>query len=99
MPIGLYKGSYGGLSDYIKIEEIHFTQIRRRILKVKPSVGNLNLDNDNDDDDDNKPITLIVDVIRSYHNKERRLYRTKMDQEEKRVYQTTYCSKMQNQRR
>jgi hypothetical protein len=52
-----------GLSDYIKIEEIHFTQIRRRrILKVKPSVGNLNPDNDDDDDDDdNKPITLIVD--------------------------------------
>jgi hypothetical protein len=44
-----------GLSDYIKIEEIHFTQIRRRILKVKPSIGYLNLD------DDNKPITLIVD--------------------------------------
>ena len=65
MPIGLYKGSYEELSDYIKIEEIHFTQIRRRILKVKPSVGNLNLDNDNDDDDDdddNKPITLIIDA-------------------------------------
>src|SRR6476661_6127849 len=53
------QGIIRGLSDYIKIEEIHFTQIRRRILKVKPSVGNLNLDND--DDDDNKPITLIVD--------------------------------------
>lgn len=87
------QGIIRGLSDYIKIEEIHFTQIRRRILKVKPSVGNLNLDNDNDDDD-NKPITLIVDgCIRSYHNKKRRLYRTKMDQEEKRVYQTTYCSR------
>ena len=56
------QGIIRGLSDYIKIEEIHFTQIRRRILKVKPSVGNLNLDNDNDDDDDNKPITLIVDA-------------------------------------
>ena len=57
------QGIIRGLSDYIKIEEIHFTQIRRRILKVKPSVGNLNLDNDddNDDHDDNKPITLIVD--------------------------------------
>jgi hypothetical protein len=52
------QGIIRGLSDYIKIEEIHFTQIRRRILKVKPSVGNLNLDLD---DDDNKPITLIVD--------------------------------------
>lgn len=54
------QGIIRGLSDYIKIEEIHFTQIRRRILKVKPSVGNLNLDNDNDDN--NKPITLIVDA-------------------------------------
>ena len=54
------QGIVRGLSDYIKIEEIHFTQIRRRILKVKPSVGNLNLDDD--DDDDNKPITLIVDA-------------------------------------
>jgi hypothetical protein len=26
------------LSDYIRIEEIHFTQIRRRMLKVKPSL-------------------------------------------------------------
>ena len=59
------QGIIRGLSDYIRIEEIHFTQIRRRILKVKPSVGNLNLDNDDDDDDDdddNKPITLIVDA-------------------------------------
>ena len=44
------QGIVRGLSDYIRIEEIHFTQIRRRILKVKPSVGNLNLDNDDDDD-------------------------------------------------
>jgi hypothetical protein len=44
-----------GLSDYLRIEEIirYFTQIRRRILTVKPSVGNLNPDNDND----SKPIT------------------------------------------
>ena len=72
------QGIVRGLSDYIRIEEIHFTQIRRRILKVKPSVGNLNLDND-DDDDDNKPLTLIVECFWSYYNKERRLYRTKMD--------------------
>ena len=56
------QGIIRGLSDYIKIEEIHFTQIRRRILKVKPSVGNLNLNNDNDDDNNNKPLTLIVDA-------------------------------------
>ena len=52
------QGIVRGLSDYLRIEEIHFTQIRRRILKVKPSVGNLNPDND----DDSKPITLIVDA-------------------------------------
>jgi hypothetical protein len=55
------QGIVRGLSDYLRIEEIHFTQIRRRILKFRPSVGNLNLNLDNDDnDDDNKPITLIV---------------------------------------
>jgi hypothetical protein len=54
------QGIIRGLSDYIKIEEIHFTQIRRRILRVKPSVGNVNLEND--DNDDNKPITVIVDA-------------------------------------
>ena len=43
------QGIVRGLSDYIRIEEIHFTQIRRRILKIKPSVGNLNLDVDDDD--------------------------------------------------
>ncbi|MFZ0512228.1 MAG: IS5 family transposase [Candidatus Nitrosopolaris sp.] len=52
------QGIVRGLSDYIRIEEIHFTQIRRRMLKVKPSIGNLNLNND----DDNKPITVIVDA-------------------------------------
>jgi hypothetical protein len=49
------QGIVRGLSDYIRIEEMHFTHIRRRILKFKPSVGNLNLDND-------KPVTLIVDA-------------------------------------
>ena len=58
------QGIVRGLADYIRIEEIHFTQIRRRMLKVKPSLGHLNLDNDDDDDDDKdkKPITLIVDA-------------------------------------
>jgi len=45
-----------GLSGYIRIEEMHFTHLRRRILKIKPSVNNLNLD------DDDTPITLIVDA-------------------------------------
>ena len=55
------QGIVRGLSDYIRIEEIHFTQIRRRILKAKPSIGDLNLDND-DDNKDKKPLTLIVDA-------------------------------------
>ena len=54
----IVQGIVRGLSDYIRIEEIHFTQIRRRILKIKPSVGNLNLDNN----DGNNPITVIVDA-------------------------------------
>jgi len=52
------QGIVRGLSDYIRIEEIHFTQITRRILKIEPSVGNLNLDNN----DGNNPITVIVDA-------------------------------------
>jgi hypothetical protein len=50
------QGIVRGLSDYIRIEEMHFTHLRRRILKIKPSVKNLNLD------DDDTPITLIVDA-------------------------------------
>jgi hypothetical protein len=52
------QGIVRGLSDYIRIEEMHFTQIRRRILKVKPSIEDLNLDNN----DGNNPITVIVDA-------------------------------------
>jgi hypothetical protein len=37
------------------MEEMHFTHIRRRILKIKPQ---LNLGSV----DDNKPVTLIVDA-------------------------------------
>ena len=39
---------------------MHFTHIRRRILKLKPSVRNLGFEGQGDDDD--KPITLIVDA-------------------------------------
>jgi hypothetical protein len=53
----IVQGIVRGLSDYIRIEEIHFTQIRRRIIKIKPSVGNLNLDND---DNDKKPMLLAL---------------------------------------
>jgi len=51
------QGIVRGLFDYIRIEEMHFTHIKRRILKIKPSARNLNLDNDY-----GKPITLIVDA-------------------------------------
>ncbi|MGC2571204.1 MAG: IS5 family transposase [Candidatus Nitrosopolaris sp.] len=49
------QGIVRGLPDYIKIEEMHFTHIRRRILKINPQ---LNLGSV----DDNKPVTLIVDA-------------------------------------
>ena len=55
------QGIVRGLSDYIKIEEMHFTQIRRRILNIKrPSVENLGLGCE--EEEYNKPITLIVDA-------------------------------------
>ena len=79
------QGIVRGLSDYLRIEEIHFAQIRRRILKVKPSVGNLNPDND----DDGKPITLIVDASGLTITKKGDYIEQK--QKEKRVYQATYC--------
>ena len=43
-----------GLSEYLRIEEMHFTHITRRILKIKPSVRNLGFE----EEDDDKPITL-----------------------------------------
>lgn len=55
------QGIVRGLSDYIRIEEMHFTHIRRRILKIKPSVRGINLDDD-DYDNEEKPVTLIVDA-------------------------------------
>jgi hypothetical protein len=36
------------------VDEIHFAHIRRRMIRIKTSVGN--------DNDDKKPITLIVDA-------------------------------------
>ena len=54
------QGIVRGLSDYIRIEEMHFTHIRRRVLKIKPSsVENLGFEEEEEDD---KPMTLIVDV-------------------------------------
>src|SRR2546421_11602926 len=51
------QGITRGLSDYIRrIEEMHFIHIRRRMLKIRPSVGQLNFE------ENDKPITLIVDA-------------------------------------
>jgi Transposase DDE domain len=55
------QGIVRGLSDYIRIEEIHFTHIRRRILKIKlSSVGNIGFEEEEEHD---KPIMLIVDAL------------------------------------
>ena len=37
--LGLCREQHSGSSEYVRIEELHFTHIRRRILKIKPSVG------------------------------------------------------------
>ena len=54
----MVQGIVRGLSENVRIvEEIHFTHIRRRMIKIKPSIGN---DNDNDNEEQ---ITLIVDAL------------------------------------
>jgi len=58
IPYRTVQGIVRGLSEYLRIEEMHFTHIRRRILKIKPSVTNLGFEGEEDD----KPITLIVDA-------------------------------------
>jgi hypothetical protein len=46
----MVQGIVRGLAKYVRIvEEIHFTHIRRRMIKIKPSIGN---DNDNDNDNE-----------------------------------------------
>jgi hypothetical protein len=55
--IELVQGIVRGLSDFIRIEEMHFTHIRRRILKLKLSIKNLDFE-----EGDDKPTTLIVDA-------------------------------------
>lgn len=59
IPYRTVQGIVRGLSDYVRIvEEMHFTHMRRRILKVKPSIEKMSFEND-----DYKPITLIVDAL------------------------------------
>ena len=58
IPYRTVQGIVRGLSDYVRIvEEMHFTHMRRRILKVKPSI-----EEGLDFETDNKPITLVVDA-------------------------------------
>src|SRR5712691_7854356 len=55
IPYRMVQGIVRGLSEYVKIvEEIHFTHIRRRMIRIKPSIGNVN--------DNEEPITLVVDA-------------------------------------
>jgi DDE family transposase len=57
IPYRTVQGIVHGLSDYVKIEEMHFTHIRRRILNIKPSsIGELNFE------ENGEPLTLIVDA-------------------------------------
>jgi hypothetical protein len=57
IPYRTVQGIVRGLSDYVRIvEEMHFTHMRRRILKVKPSIEE-GLDFETD-----RPITLVVDA-------------------------------------
>jgi hypothetical protein len=57
IPYRMIQGMVRGLSECVKIREMHFTQIRRRILKIRTSVigGEFDLT-------DEEPMTLIVDA-------------------------------------
>jgi hypothetical protein len=61
IPYRVVQGIVRGLSEYVRIvEEIHFTHIRRRMIKIKPSIGS---DNDNDNDNGyEEPVALVVDA-------------------------------------
>ena len=57
IPYRTVQGIVRGLSDHVKIEEMHFTHIRRRMLNIKlSSIGELNFE------ENGEPITLIVDA-------------------------------------
>jgi len=80
IPYRMVQGIVRGLSEYVKIvKEIHFTHIRRRMTRIKPSIGN---DNDNEE-----PITLVVDASGLTVSKKGDYIE---DTEEKGVYQITY---------
>jgi hypothetical protein len=58
IPYRMVQGIVRGLSEYVRIvKEIHFTHIRRRMIRVKPSIGKIDFGSDKG----KEPITLIVD--------------------------------------
>jgi hypothetical protein len=46
IPYRMVQGIVRGLSDYVRIEEIHFTHISRRMIRVKPSILEMDFGND-----------------------------------------------------
>ncbi len=98
IPYRTVQGIVCGLSDYVKIEEMRFTHIRRRMLNIKlSSIGELNFE------ENDEPITLIVDdasgLTLSDGIKERRLYRGEMDTKEKKRVCHYIWPLMQNPRK
>jgi hypothetical protein len=82
IPYRTVQGIVRGLSEYLRIEEMHFTHIRRTILKIKPSsVRNLGFEEGGDDYD--KPMTLIVDASGLTMSKKGDYIEKKMDTREK----------------
>jgi hypothetical protein len=62
IPYRTVQGIVRGLSDYIGIEEeIHFTQLRRRILQLKPHIEHRRGGGGGEDEEEG-PITLVVDA-------------------------------------
>ncbi len=57
IPYRMVQGIVRGLSDYVRIEEIHFTHIRRRMIRLKPSILEMDFGDGNEE-----PITLVVDA-------------------------------------
>ena len=62
IPYRMVQGIVLGLSDCVRIEEIHFMHIRRRMIRVKPSIVEMNFVNVSDNGREEESITLIVDA-------------------------------------
>jgi hypothetical protein len=44
IPYRTVQGVCSEMSEFVKIPEIHFTHIRRRIIKLQPKISGVNLD-------------------------------------------------------